>query len=312
MLKLNLFIFFWLFAGLVTNSPPTNIAVIMSEPTSEINTIILPLKKAGNLILVDATVDGVQGTFVFDSGAQGIVLNATYFRDSKKTFDAHSAGISTKKINKQTKKIDRFELGGIVLENIKADVINLGHLENSRNIKIHGLIGAMLIKEFETTIDIRNLQMIMRPIDRNGNLIEQFNDTTRYDIQQKIRYANNIIVTTIPINGKDVCFCLDTGAEHNVIDFHNHNNIMETISVTNRKVLRGAGEEKIEVLFGVMNQFFIEETQFEPMQTLITDMTSLRNSYGINVYGMLGFDFFNQGIIKMNFKKKTMHIALYK
>jgi predicted aspartyl protease len=312
MLKINLFIFFWLFAGMVMNSPPTNIAVIMSEPTSESNSIILPLKKAGNLILVDAKVDGVQGTFVFDSGAQGIVLNATYFRDSKKTFDTHSAGISTKKIKKQTKKISRFELGGHVFENIKADVINLGHLENSRNIKIHGLIGAILIKDFETTIDIRNLQMTMRPIDRKGNLIEQFNDTTRYDTQQKIRYANNIIVTTIPINGKDVCFCLDTGAEHNVIDFHNHNKIMETISVTSRKVLRGAGEEKIEVLFGVMNQFFIEETQFEPMQTLITDMTSLRNSYGINVYGMLGFDFFNQCIIKMNFKKKTMHIALYK
>ncbi|PLW98831.1 MAG: hypothetical protein C0593_04695, partial [Marinilabiliales bacterium] len=261
MLKYNLVLWVSLFAGLILYPLHTAKLVVTTEVSATGNkTEFIPLKKAGNLILVDATVDGVQGTFVFDSGAQGIVLNATYFRDSKKTFDTHSAGISTKKINKQTKKIDRFELGGLVFEKIKADVINLGHLENSRNIKIHGLIGAMLIKEFETTIDIRNLQMTMRPIDRKGNLLEQFNDTIKYHTQQKIRYANNIIVTTIPINGKDVCFCLDTGAEHNVIDYHNHNNIMETISVTNRKILRGAGEEKIEVLYGIMNQFYIEET----------------------------------------------------
>ncbi len=40
----------------------------------------IPFTRAGNLILIQATVDTVQGNFILDTGAPNLVLNLTYFR----------------------------------------------------------------------------------------------------------------------------------------------------------------------------------------------------------------------------------------
>ena len=212
----------------------------------------VPLKRAGNLLLVDATVNGVSGAFVLDTGAPGLVLNATYFRDGKPTYGASGGGISGTNIKRMTKKIERFEFSGLVFEGINADVINLRHVENSKKIKVLGLIGAKFLKDFEVIIDMRKMSMKMVQVDRKGEMVEPYLDKNVYDIQQKAFLYNDVIVSYIPIADKKVCFCLDTGAERNVIDNQSHKNVLETISITGRSRLRGASEERIEVLFGIM------------------------------------------------------------
>src|SRR5690242_9151111 len=42
---------------------------------------IIPFNRIGNLIVVKAKVDTVEGNFILDTGAPGLVLNLTYFRD---------------------------------------------------------------------------------------------------------------------------------------------------------------------------------------------------------------------------------------
>src|SRR5215213_6168819 len=42
---------------------------------------IIPFTRAGNLILVKAKADEVEGNFILDTGAPYLVLNITYFRD---------------------------------------------------------------------------------------------------------------------------------------------------------------------------------------------------------------------------------------
>lgn len=316
MFRYNIILLFTIFVGLMFNNVDyQNYRSLSDESAINFDTneksFVLPLKNVGNLILIDAIIDGTLGTFVFDTGAQGIVLNATYFRDAKKYYNSSAHGITGTAFQKQTKKIEELKVGGITLRNFSADVVDLGHIENSKNIKIHGLIGAWAIKDFEATLDLKALRLTLRSIDKKGDLIERYVDNVKYETMQKVQLVNNILITTIPINGKKVCFCLDTGAEHNVIDVDNHDKIMETITVTSRRILRGAGNAKVEVLYGLMNDFEINNMKFEPMKTLLTDMTELRSGYAVNVYGMLGFDFFRQGIVKINCRKKTMHIATY-
>lgn len=45
------------------------------------DSVVIPLKRAGRLLLIDARVEDQTGNLVFDSGANGLVLNSTYFRD---------------------------------------------------------------------------------------------------------------------------------------------------------------------------------------------------------------------------------------
>src|SRR5574343_801004 len=65
---------------LTSASPGWN--MLSSEAKGEFDTLKLPLKRAGNLLLVEADVDGQRGNFILDTGAPGLVLNTTYFRQN--------------------------------------------------------------------------------------------------------------------------------------------------------------------------------------------------------------------------------------
>src|ERR1700760_1631564 len=64
------------------------------EPIADFKTLIIPIKRAGNLIIVEAQIDTMEGNFVFDTGAPGLVLNETYFRDFPKIADQEVGGIN--------------------------------------------------------------------------------------------------------------------------------------------------------------------------------------------------------------------------
>jgi hypothetical protein len=284
---------------------------VLYKNSNLLNNASVPLKKAGNLLLVDATVDGVSGVFVLDTGAPGLVLNETYFRDGLPTYGAAGGGISGTQIKRTTRNVERFEFSGLVFEDIKADVINLRHIENAKRVKVLGLIGAKFINDFEIIIDTRKMNMKMIVVDRKGEHVEPYKDDNVYDIEQKAMMFNNVVVSYIPIGGKKVCFCLDTGAERNIIDNQSHKNILEKVSITGRSRIHGASSEKVEVLYGKMNDFNIAGHSFNGMNVILMDLSIMRQSFGINVGGMLGHDFFNLGVIRINLRKKLMSIALY-
>jgi hypothetical protein len=59
------------------------------------DSVNIPLKRAGNLLLIETVIDGVQGHLIFDSGAAAqLVLNKTYFRDRRKTGSRTTRGIT--------------------------------------------------------------------------------------------------------------------------------------------------------------------------------------------------------------------------
>src|SRR6201996_276697 len=63
-------------------------------PTGDFKTLVVPIKRAGNLIIVEAAVDSVEGNFVLDTGAPYLVLNETYFRDYPHLSDQEAGGLN--------------------------------------------------------------------------------------------------------------------------------------------------------------------------------------------------------------------------
>ena len=63
-------------------------------PFADLKTLVVPIKRAGNLIIVEAQVDTLEGNFVLDTGAPYLVLNETYFRDAPKIDDQDAGGIN--------------------------------------------------------------------------------------------------------------------------------------------------------------------------------------------------------------------------
>ena len=73
-------------------------ALLVESYTPEFNiksdSVIIPLKRAGRLFLIEARIDDEVGNLVFDTGASGLVINNTYFRNHLKSGGAVSHGIT--------------------------------------------------------------------------------------------------------------------------------------------------------------------------------------------------------------------------
>lgn len=184
----------------------------------EFDSLTIPLKRAGKLLMVEAKVDGQQGNLVFDTGASNLVLNRTYFRDYIQSESVVPNGI-TGSLGKISRTIvDSLKINGLLYHNIKADVAELGHIENRRGVKVLGLFGFNLFRNFEIIIDIQNNALKLIRIDKKGNRINGAANIFNADYTQEAAEINNILFITGIIGGKKLKFCFDTGAEINAIN----------------------------------------------------------------------------------------------
>ena len=277
-----------------------------------VDSVEIPLKRAGRLFLIEAKVGNQTGNLVFDTGANGMVLNSTYFRDYVRSGGSNPGGVTGDVGFVEQITIDRIEFANLSYKNITADVANLGHIENRRGIKILGLIGFSMMRKLEIILDVNNNQLKLFKIDKDGKRLNTSKSKFNADHTQKIETPSNILFLKGIIGGKMLNFCLDTGCETNVICSDCNRSIMNTLTITRRSEVIGAGNGSSEVLFGRMNDFTIGNQKFPVMEMIVTNLDPLSESYGTKTDGMLGYDFLRQGIVCINFVSKQFGIRFTK
>lgn len=208
--------------------------------------------------------------------------------------------------------IDSLEISGIVYTRQDAVTANLGHIENRRAVKILGLFGFALLKNFEIIIDVQNSQLQIYKTDATGNRIGRKNSTFTADYIQKFELQNNILMLKGSIGGKRLKFCLDSGAETNVIDNNSPKDVLKTITITKRTQVRGTGSTVNEVLYGKMSDFKLDQIQLDNMETIIVNLGDMSEAYNTHIDGMLGYNFLSQGLFCINFTKKELCISFSK
>lgn len=277
-----------------------------------IDSVIIPLKRAGRLLLVEANVDGQTGNLIFDTGANGLVFNSTYFRKHEKYGGTSTVGATGAVGTVEQITLDKIEFANLTYRKVTADVTNLGHIENRRGVKILGLFGFNLIRDFEVHIDAQGNQLKLYRVDKAGNRITSNESAFKADVSQKFSILSNILFLQGKIGGKNLNFCFDTGAEINVISSYSSKNILSTLTITRRSGLNGVGSTRSEVLFGRMNDFSIGNRPLSGMETIVSNLDGLGEVYGTKVDGMLGFNFLELGIVCVNFVRKEFGIQFIK
>lgn len=294
------------------SEPQTGIAPYLSDNNnSDTSAIIIPIKRIGKLFLIEATIDGESGNLVFDTGASCLVLNTTYFRDHISFGQQNPGGITGSVENAEKVTINNASIGPFRYKKLTATLSNLGHIENRRGVKILGLFGFELLKKYQIEIDYSQNQIRLFPLDNKGNLLNHSRDF-KADFSQKIEEKNNIVFTRAAIAGKILRFCFDTGAETNVISSDLPKSIMETVTITRTSKLKGAGASTTDVFYGRINNFMFGDTLIVNMETVITYLDHLNESYGTHIDGVLGFEFISKGIFCINFVNNQMGIAYFR
>jgi predicted aspartyl protease len=274
--------------------------------------IIIPLKNAGRLFMIEAIIDNESGNLIFDTGATGLVLNRTYFRKYIKTGIENSKGITGEVANVENINAGKIYLSGLSFNSIPASLADLGHIENRRMVKVLGLLGFDMIKDFEIIIDVTHNQLQLFRIDNKGNRKSLQESAFRSDYSQKIDFSKNILFLNGTMGGKMMKFCLDTGAETNAISDHSPKSVLSTISIERKSNLKGSGSSTSEVYFGIMKELKLGEHSLKNMETVITSLEPLSEAYGVTIDGMLGYNFLTKGVICINFVKRQMDIQFIK
>ncbi|MFZ4520562.1 MAG: aspartyl protease family protein [Bacteroidales bacterium] len=271
--------------------------------------VTIPLKRAGRLLLLEGTIDNVSGNFILDTGASGLVLNKTYFRGFMTFDDEEGGGVTGTTAGVSRVNVKHLVISELNYVNISADVTPLGHLENRRGVKILGLFGMSLLKNLEMVIDIRRNELQIFKLDKTGNRVGPNALSVKYDMVQKMEEYHHVMFVKATIGGKVLDFCLDTGAESNVLSIDANKKVLGTVTITRRSSLSGVGEEQGEVLYGTLNEFSMGSRKLAPMETILYSLAAISQKYGVPVDGMLGYDFFEKGKVYLNLVKNEMGIC---
>ena len=272
----------------------------------------LPFSKVGNLIIVKAVVDSVQGNFILDTGAPGLILNLVYFRDYPVTIiaDEQPTGMSSGATQVNRTSVKTFSLGDLNYMGWDADLVDLGHIENSKGIRILGLIGFDLLKQCEMVIDYEKSLIHIQKIGKHEkkNYKSRHLEEDPYYISLPITIKDNKIITETQMKGKKYHFVLDSGAETNIIDSRLPDKFLEEVNITGRLNIRGTGNSTVEALKGDLSQLKLGEESLENLPVLVANLE--RTCFSLNgcANGVLGFDFMPLKKLGFNFITRKMYL----
>ncbi|MFN3529679.1 MAG: retroviral-like aspartic protease family protein [Bacteroidia bacterium] len=287
---------------------------LMQEPVVHApdDAYTIPFTMAGRLILIEARIDTLHGNFILDTGAPHLVLNKSWFRKYGRTAYVTAGGITGGISEVMTAVIDDLLMQGIQYKYIEADVIELSHIESSRGVAILGLLGLNLFSNFELMIDYDQQLIRLYKLDRKGNRLQPTPEHLQLAYELPLQIANNTLLIDGKLNGVNMRYCIDTGAELNVLHNRLPKKAMEDVKITSRTMLSGTSASKIEVLRGTASGMQFGKYHCMPQPVLITHLGHMSRAFDLRIDGMLGYDFLSISPVSINFNRKTLSIWVNK
>jgi hypothetical protein len=283
-----------------------------SDPYGDFKELTVPFKRAGNLIIVEAQIDSLEGNFVLDTGAPYLILNATYFRNLFPIKEHEATGINGSANGSFTTVVHNFSLGfDLHYDRLVADVTDLSGIENSKKIKILGLLGTRLFAKLAITIDISKNLLYIHKVDKQGEILPGEKAFGTPDIKTTFKYINDVIFIKGTVSDKSIWFAFDSGAETNMLDLHVPKKIINSLTVINRSNVIGIGGVSYEIIYAHFDKLNIGNYPSISNRVLVSNLENLGKAYGCNVDGILGYDFFSRGIFTINFAKKEFEMYIY-
>ncbi len=278
------------------------------------HTTRIPFKLVDRLILIEGKHKNEKGMFILDTGSERLLLNKAHFFSLENRNSRHtsSSGVLDHVEDPIEKRIKKVLFKNLSIENKRSHIIDMSHIEKSKKVKILGIIGYNVLKDYEIFVDMYLNQITMTKIDKRGNKIgdQPYLETIVDSIDFKLK--KHTIVIEGSINDKKLTFGLDTGAEFNQMSHKISKQVLKSFYPKKRIKLMGASDRKIEVLYGDLHRLKLSKTiYFGPMKTILTNLNSMNQAFGTQLDGILGHDFFAQKRVIINYKKQKIYFIDY-
>ena len=160
-------------------------------------------------MLIASELDGEAGYFVFDTGADAIVINRETDINDVISFETITGTISTTRI-----LVNKIKIGNYVVNDVDAYAYDLSSIEKFTNKNLLGIIGTKFLEGEVLFID--NVNNVIQILDRK--LVK--NTSGQQFIRSKIWIENGIPIVPLKIGDKEYKFGLDTGSSVSIISNH--------------------------------------------------------------------------------------------
>jgi hypothetical protein len=280
--------------------------------TSDTSSFTIPFTRAGKMILVQGRVDTTVGNFILDTGSPGMVLNITYFRDYPITQNHQEQELSITGAGSEPLQttVGTFRIGTFSYHRVEVDLLNLGHLEQSRGVKILGLLGVALFKECELVIDYANNLIHAHHIarnERNSYQHELFKDPQQY-FSFPIQLKDNRVLLKTSVGSRELDLAIDLGAETSILDSRLPEKVLDSVEIQGRIILSGAGQTKVEALSGNLSGLKVGQLSIASLPVIVTNLKNTCFGGTSCINGVLGYDFASRNTIGINFVKRKLYI----
>lgn len=275
------------------------------------NTTRIPFKLIDHLIVVEANVHKKTGNFIIDTGAEGFILNSVHFSPNNSRSNATIGNGVNGDINEvRESKVYNFGLKDFIIKNKNSQIIDLSHLEKSKNIQVLGIIGYEILKDYEVFIDFQLKQITLFKTDRHGNRIDKHILLEKITDSLDIKVKKHTIVLECFVNGEKLNFGLDTGAEINLLSKSVSKSVLKKFRIVKRVKMVGIHNKKIEVLAGKLYGVKLKDKlHCGVMRTIVTNLNKMQVAYGTKLDGVLGYDFFAMRRLIINYKKEKLYFV---
>ncbi len=255
---------------------------------------------ASGLVIVKAAINGQVGDFILDTGSPGIVLNS--HKDEIQNSCA-AAGVGGQ-MTIGTVEVKSFEWGIIRKEKTQGFVLDVSHLEVACGREIMGLIGFDVLKNYELFFDYKNKTVKVF----NAGEVESL---TNLKVVKSIPFTlmGHVPVISAKVGGKRAYLGLDSGAEVNLLDSRFFDKIdLKSLTDIEQEFLTGLDNQKHPVMAADIETTQVRRHCLPEMRYVFTDLNTLSAQFGSPLDGLLGFPFFKNQVISINYKNRKIYL----
>lgn len=243
--------------------------------SNEVNSTI-NFELHGGLMLVNATVDGQQGKYLFDSGAPAMVINREV--KSKTAVFTSVRG----NIDAQEALVHEVVIGSIIRKDVEAWYMDLSDVERRLGIRVDGLLGADILSNYDLLIDYKDRTMSFLDGSKFHNSNPLFTNVVAVPFES---YYDNLPVVKIIIKGKTLRMSFDTGAGVSVI-----------------------GEDAIEISGTTIDRLQLGLVQVQSLPFIVSDMSEFKDKDGTGIDGILSVNALNVDRVLISSQKQRIYL----
>ena len=256
------------------------------------------------IILIPVEVNGEQKNFILDSGAPILVLNS--HPDSTKSVIALAAGVGGDINGMGMQHVDKLTWGGGTFLDFDAVTMDLSHLETEVGGSFAGLISKAELEPFEVFFDYQKHQICLYLLQTDGKLCEPERLTLIPKQVIPFELQGHIATFKAKVGKKTLPLGLDTGAQTNLLTAELYPKYEKDLKEVETDTLRGADVKMTTVTTGVIAQTKVGKLDFPDMRYVFSDISQIRDAYGVKIEGLLGYPALSKYPVSINYRKKTL------